>query len=111
MKNVGTLVRELKHVFKKKNSSFNQSSILKNIKIQNMYTNDKINKKEHYIYFREHDIKTNDINYAHLMKTKQLFKNGRGAKKNFLLFTTITSTIGIVLFVFSLSSKGNNYTY
>ncbi|KAI4836703.1 hypothetical protein MKS88_004505 [Plasmodium brasilianum] len=109
MKKISLLVNELKHVFKKKSNNLDQSSILKNIKIQNIYSNDKINKKEHYIYFKEYDIKTNNFNYTHVIKTKKLFKNGFGKYKNGVVITTIGCTIGMILSVFFLSSKWNIY--
>ncbi|GAW82504.1 hypothetical protein, conserved [Plasmodium gonderi] len=109
MKNMNSFMRELKRVFKKESDNSYQS-ILKNIKIQSIYTNDKINKKEHYVYFKEYDIKTNDLNYSHISKTKRLFSIERRKYKNAILFATIGSTIGIVSFVFFVSPQWNYYT-
>lgn len=61
MKSANSFAKQLKRFVKEGNSTYNKSSILKNIKIQNIYSNDKINKKEHYIYFKEQDIKPNGI--------------------------------------------------
>ncbi|SCM09908.1 conserved Plasmodium protein, unknown function [Plasmodium chabaudi adami] len=111
MKSANSFAKQLKRFVKEGNSTYNKSSILKNIKIQNIYSNDKINKKEHYIYFKEQDIKPNDLNYTHLKKTKRLFKNGANKNKNVFMYTTISSSVGIVLFVFYMSSKWNNNNY
>lgn len=70
MKNANSFAKQLKCFVKEGNSTYNKSSILKNIKIQKIYSNDKINKKEHYIYFKEQDIKPNGIK-----KKKYINKN------------------------------------
>ncbi|EAA20586.1 hypothetical protein [Plasmodium yoelii yoelii] len=49
-----------------------------------------------------------NFNYTHLKKTKRLFKNGANKNKNVFMYTTISSTVGIVLFIFYMSSKWNN---
>ncbi|VWU51453.1 conserved protein, unknown function [Hepatocystis sp. ex Piliocolobus tephrosceles] len=109
MKSLSPFINELKHMFKKKNRNINQSSILKNIKIQNIYSSDKINKNEHYIYFKEHDIKTRDNSYANDGKTKKMFNSGLIYYKHSILFTMISSVVGIILFVVFFSSKINDY--
>ncbi|EUD69339.1 hypothetical protein C922_00202 [Plasmodium inui San Antonio 1] len=111
MNKISSLAREFRRVLKKKNDNRNQSSILRNIKIQNIYANDKFNKREHYVYFKEYDIKTNDSSHARVSKTKRLFSSARCKYKNALLFATIGSTIGIVSFVFFISPQWNDYNY
>ncbi|GAB68003.1 hypothetical protein PCYB_125690 [Plasmodium cynomolgi strain B] len=111
MNKISSFAREFRRVLKKKNGNRNQSSILSNIKIQNIYANDKINKREHYVYFKEYDIKTNDCNHTRVAKTKRLFSSERYKYKNAILFATIGSTIGIVSFVFFISPQLNDYNY
>ncbi|CRH01343.1 conserved Plasmodium protein, unknown function [Plasmodium relictum] len=110
MKKINLLVNKLKNVFTKKNNNQVQSSILRNIKMQNIYSNEKVNKKEHYIYFKEYDIKTNNCNYRQVIKTKKLFKIGNN-NKNIVLSICIGSISSIILFVFFISTKWNNYDY
>ncbi|CRG94778.1 conserved Plasmodium protein, unknown function [Plasmodium gallinaceum] len=110
MKKINLLLNGLGNIFKKRNNNQLQSSILKNIKIQNIYCNEKINKKDHYIYFKEYDIKTNNCDYKKVMKTKKLFKVGN-YNKNVILFICFGSISSIILFVFFISVKWNNYYY
>ncbi|ANQ09577.1 Uncharacterized protein PCOAH_00045330 [Plasmodium coatneyi] len=111
MKKISSLVREFRGLLKKKNGNRNQSSILSNIKIQNIYANNKINKREHYVYFKEYDIKSNDCSHSRVAKTKRLFSSERSKYKNAILFATIGSTIGIVSFVYFISPQWNDYYY
>ncbi|CAA9989564.1 conserved Plasmodium protein, unknown function [Plasmodium knowlesi strain H] len=111
MKKISSFLKEFKRILKKENGNRNQSSILSNIKIQNIYANNKINKKEHYVYFKEYDIKSNDYSHARVAKTKRLFSSEKYKYKNAILFATIGSTIGIVSFVYFISPQWNDYYY
>ncbi|KYN96173.1 hypothetical protein PGSY75_1458200 [Plasmodium gaboni] len=104
-----SIVNKLKNVLKRKNNNPNPSSVFKNFKMQRIYSNEKINKKEHYIYFREHDIKE-DFDYTHVIKTRNLFKPRRQYKHAFL-FISMGSIVTIILSVFFLTSKWNNNNY
>ncbi|KJP88440.1 hypothetical protein AK88_01892 [Plasmodium fragile] len=111
MNRISSFAREFRRLMKRKNGNRNQSSILSNIKIQNIYANDKINKREHYVYYKEYDLKSNDCSHARVTKTKRLFSSERYKYKNAILFATIGSTIGIVSFVFFISPQWNDYYY
>ncbi|CDO67046.1 conserved Plasmodium protein, unknown function [Plasmodium reichenowi] len=104
-----SIINKLKYVLKRKNNNLNPSSVFKNFKMQHIYSNEKINKKEHYIYFREHDIKK-DFDYTHVIKTRNLFKS-RSQYKHAFLFISMGSIVTIILSVFFLTSKWNNNNY